>query len=182
MSSKPVDVAEMRSLYAATTPGKWVAGANNLSIIAPDTCRALDGTQGVLIVERCGPDDTQWIAAAHNQMPALLDELEEARKKENWQTIAEMRRANNAATRKKLEEVQAELDALKEHVKEHVLEGMREALGTGEVTPVPDTSRPARFPCVACKFETEWGTEEVPHPVDGRVHTCKPLHPKEKHP
>lgn len=27
--------------------------------------------------------------------------------------------------------------------------------------------------CLACNIETEIGTEEVPHPVDPRVHTCK---------
>jgi len=26
--------------------------------------------------------------------------------------------------------------------------------------------------CLACNIETELGTEEVPHPVDPRVHTC----------
>jgi len=28
--------------------------------------------------------------------------------------------------------------------------------------------------CRACKAEAELGTEEVPHPVDPRVHSCKP--------
>jgi hypothetical protein len=27
--------------------------------------------------------------------------------------------------------------------------------------------------CAACTFEAEWGTEECPHPVDARVHTCR---------
>lgn len=26
--------------------------------------------------------------------------------------------------------------------------------------------------CAACKFEAEWGTREIPHPVHPDVHTC----------
>lgn len=30
----------------------------------------------------------------------------------------------------------------------------------------------AKAPCPACKFENEYGSRDVPHPVDGRVHSC----------
>lgn len=29
--------------------------------------------------------------------------------------------------------------------------------------------------CTACSFEAEHGTEECPHPVDQRMHSCPPL-------
>lgn len=29
--------------------------------------------------------------------------------------------------------------------------------------------------CRACDLEAELGTEECPHPIDSRVHTCQPL-------
>lgn len=31
--------------------------------------------------------------------------------------------------------------------------------------------------CLACNIEAEIGTEEVPHPIDARVHTCKKVPP-----
>lgn len=34
-------------------------------------------------------------------------------------------------------------------------------------------SRSLRYTCRACEVEAEIGTEDVPHPVDERVHTCR---------
>jgi hypothetical protein len=35
---------------------------------------------------------------------------------------------------------------------------------------------PYQGDCHACNIEAALGTEECPHPVDARVHTCKPVH------
>jgi len=38
--------------------------------------------------------------------------------------------------------------------------------------PYDNPFRNSSMPCRACKLEAELGTEEVPHPIDARVHSC----------
>jgi len=71
-----LDLNKLRQLHAASTPGEWESvlgycGARQQRFLRRDSI-----SDGLLI----GHDaDCNFIAAAHNAMPALLDELEAAR-------------------------------------------------------------------------------------------------------
>lgn len=77
-----VDIAELRRLLAEAAPGTWSwDGTSNVWV--QGTCRlaARGGTA----------HDARFIAAAHNALPALLDELEAAR----WVVRQAVRFANS---------------------------------------------------------------------------------------
>lgn len=69
-------IAEMRALRAKTTPGEWRAEAMMVS--------STDGDTETDVFLACHARmrfraNAKYVAAAHNNLPALLDELEQAR-------------------------------------------------------------------------------------------------------
>jgi hypothetical protein len=56
-----------------------------------------------------------------------------------------------------------------------VLTGAAVAFGLIGMAEAIRENHPAPVPCRACSIEAEIGTEENPHPVPLRFHTCKPL-------
>lgn len=83
------DIAELRRLLAAATPGPWIAGESDWEVDAvsftehgDDCVEDCTGLHNGMIVE-CGRDydlgtknDRDLIVAAINALPGLLDELE----------------------------------------------------------------------------------------------------------
>lgn len=79
-----LDVAELRRLLAAATPGPWTAHAPTATVNAA-------AYSGWLAIVHGGPDDAALIAAAVNALPGLLDRLspENARVREALTKSAE---------------------------------------------------------------------------------------------
>ncbi len=75
---KPLDLNELRSLYAASTPGKWESVLGYCGSRVKRFLKRDAMSDGLLI----GYDaDCNFIAAAHNAMPALLDLIDEQQKR-----------------------------------------------------------------------------------------------------
>ena len=109
MTAKPLSstVAEMRRLLEASTPGGWIAATGPSSIVGwPVVSRQGRSICRMTWVERAVPageaEETKaetranaaFIAAAHNDMPALLDALERMQKalrmivaEDSWRSI-----------------------------------------------------------------------------------------------
>ena len=91
--SEPINISEARELFTKTTQGEWVPRRDMsheygddeeedfLSEIADGV--QVDGT--AVCVAWCERDDSIWVAKAHNDYPAMLDELENHRR---WKTAA----------------------------------------------------------------------------------------------
>jgi len=64
------DIEQLRRLHAATTQGEWIAS------VEYDVIRTFVNGQFQYPVNAVGNENCEFIAAAHNAMPALLDEIE----------------------------------------------------------------------------------------------------------
>lgn len=81
---------QLRALAAAATPGPWVAGEPRGWGDNDDEPQSdIDTPAGVLTWDDHGgevfkPDDAEFIAAARNALPALLDALDQAEADRDW--------------------------------------------------------------------------------------------------
>jgi hypothetical protein len=74
-----IDINKLRELHAATTQGEWTDGDSIVWLDNTDDDDFVsDCSLGYFSEERQAANAT-FIAAAHNVMPALLDELERLR-------------------------------------------------------------------------------------------------------
>ena len=78
--SEPIDTKELRRLYEAATPGEWHVekAANNRKVkpyVVLDGKPDHDDYEG-MPVEKAWKGDAIFISAAHNALPALLDEVD----------------------------------------------------------------------------------------------------------
>ena len=84
MTGQQIDRDQLRALAAAATPGPWVAGEPRGWGDNDDEPQSdIDTPAGVLTWDDHGgevfkPDDAEFIAAARNALPALLDALDQA--------------------------------------------------------------------------------------------------------
>jgi len=125
----PVDITKLRTLYEKVPQGvngKW----EDLGL-----CEVFSGYDIVLVTTNIHA--AAFVTEVFNRMPDILEELEGIRTTENWQTIAEMRRANHTTTRMELEAAEEEIVRLRA--------ALAAATAKGEVTLVPDTSSPTRL-------------------------------------
>ena len=83
-----VDIEAMRKLHAEATPGTWRHNAHHYAAVVSDESRGstteLDakGTEaygGYLVGESIRPANADFIAAVHNNMLPMLDEIERLR-------------------------------------------------------------------------------------------------------
>lgn len=114
------EIARLRELHAAATAGEWVRTPYGVETDDEKTI----SEYGAKIFEYEADDDADFACAAHNALPALLDELEQARQRNSelnreWQTYT----ARNIHLRGQIEVYErtfatltAERDALEQEV------------------------------------------------------------------
>jgi hypothetical protein len=82
MTDESIDVQALREAYEASTQEQWYQDPNNKEYIRCEKLvpnRAGGARQAVAKVadtNRNGPNDLAFILVAHNQMPAICDEIE----------------------------------------------------------------------------------------------------------
>lgn len=82
------ELAELKRLHAAATPGQWrmFYGGEPLLI----------GSSGERVADMEYPRDAEWVTAAHNALPAILDHLEAVeREREELEAELEEERAHS---------------------------------------------------------------------------------------